>query len=107
MMTYSATRRTVSRDDVDRGDAPSTKGDLSPPCPFLRPMSGHQRDDVYVASCWSSPSSSRRLGSASCIRQATTTSQIIHTTFRTQASTMAIVTVCEKPSVPATQPCTR
>jgi hypothetical protein len=28
MMTDSAMRRAVSRDDVDRGDAPSTKGDL-------------------------------------------------------------------------------
>ena len=45
--------------------------------------------------------------SESCIRQATTTSQIIHARSRTQASTMAIDCVREKPSEPTTQPCTR
>ncbi|MDF3042355.1 MAG: hypothetical protein K0Q71_5061 [Thermomicrobiales bacterium] len=35
MMTDSAMRRTVSRDGVDSGDAPSTKGDL-----FAFPLPG-------------------------------------------------------------------
>src|SRR5437667_11815717 len=43
----------------------------------------------------------------SCLRQATKTSQTIHTTSRTQASTIAIFIVCEKPSEPTTQPCAR
>jgi hypothetical protein len=44
--------------------------------------------------------------SESGMRQATTTSQIIHARFRTSASTMANVCVDEKPSEPASQPCT-
>jgi hypothetical protein len=46
-------------------------------------------------------------GVITCIRQATTASQIIHTRSRTKASTIAIVSVREKPSEPTTQPCTR
>ena len=41
------------------------------------------------------------------MRQATTTSQIIHARVRTQATRIRIVCVSEKPSEPTTHPCTR
>lgn len=41
------------------------------------------------------------------VRHATTASQIIHVRFRTSASTIAKVCDAEKPSEPASQPCTR
>jgi hypothetical protein len=59
-----------------------------------------------MASEWLPQTPARRWSSESCIRQATT-SQIIHATYRTQASAMVIDSVCEKPSEPTTHPCTR
>ena len=44
---------------------------------------------------------------ASRIRQAATSSQVIHTTSRTKAATMAIDSVGENPAEPTTVPCTR
>ena len=46
----------------------------------------------------------RIYGHDSRIRQAATTNQIIHARVRTQASTIRIVCVGEKPSEPSTQP---
>jgi hypothetical protein len=54
---------------------------------------------------WRLPSRNRNGhdgASESCIRQAATTSQIIHARFTTQASTIAIDWLGEKASVPAT-----
>jgi hypothetical protein len=47
------------------------------------------------------------LASESGMRQAITTSQIIHARVRTQATRIRMVCVSEKPSEPTTQPCTR
>src|SRR5919199_5937558 len=70
------------------------------PFPFPRPMYGHQWADMCTASGRPTPPSARRRGSEACIRQATTTSQIIHARPRTQASTITIDSVGEKPSEP-------
>ena len=45
--------------------------------------------------------------SESCVRQAMMTSQIIHAAPRASANTIAVDMVCENPSEPTTQPCTK
>src|SRR5439155_11783596 len=78
-----------------------------PPLRFDGRCVGHYRADACMASGRPTPSSGRRRGCESCIRQAITTSQIIHTTSTTSANTIAFDIVGEKPSEPTIQPCAR
>jgi hypothetical protein len=81
----------------------TTTGDPTPPA--NGPPGGTGRVTVMAAA--EAYTSARRRASESCMRQATTTSQIIHATLTTQATRIRIVCVPEKPSEPTTQPCTR